>query len=211
MKKYLLLVCCLANMACVLAQDQFGLKISPGFSYNRIHTDPDTASFESDGLGFSLKLGPMYDYQIKDNYYLNTGLFFAIKRFSIKNNRLNLQESHDLQYLQVPLLLKLYTSEIALDTRVYVELGPLVGLKINGRVSKLASDKPFIKKFKTWKIDGLLGAGIEYNISLFTSIFAGISYQLGLSSIIGGQEATPPAPSVFGYHDSITIDIGLKF
>ena len=211
MKKYLLLVCCLAQLTQAFAQDQFGLKIAPGLSHNRVHTNPDTTHFSSDGLGLNSKIGPIYDFTIKDNYYLSTGLFFATKNVAIKNKQGNIKERHELQYLQVPLLLKLYTSEVTLDTKVYVELGPLGAIKINNRTSKLATDTPFIKNFKFWEISGLFGAGIEYNLSLFTSVFAGISYQIGLSSIVGQQHPTPNMPPIFAYSDCITIDLGIKF
>lgn len=211
MKKYILIVCgLLASTPLVLAQDQLGIKVSPGLSYNRIHSNPDTTDFTGDGLGLNLKLGLIYDRCIKDNYYLHTGLLFATKRFSLQSSEFNLQEAHSLQYIQVPLLFKLYTSDIALDTRIYIELGPVGAIKIHERVSKLSTESPFIQKFRAWETSGLLGIGIEYQLSLFTSIFAGLSCQPGLSSILAKQNESVQAPLVEGYNDYITLEIGLK-
>jgi hypothetical protein len=216
MKKYLLFVCCLlVSTKVVLAQNQLGVKVAPGLSYNRLHTNPDTTNLAPDGFGMNLKLGLIYDHCIKDNYYLSTGLLFAMKGFSLQNknpdpNIRNLKEAHALQYLQVPLLFKLYTGELALDTRIYVELGPVGAIKINERVSRLGSDQAFIKKFKPWELGGILGAGVEYKISLFTSLFAGLSYQIGLSSALDKQDNLVNIPLIDGYNDYINLEIGIK-
>ena len=211
MKKSLFLILCLVSTTYCLAQDQLGIKIAPSLSYNRIHTNPDTANFSSDGIALRGKLGAIYDWTIRDNYCLSTGLFFAANQFAIKNDSLAIKEQHELQYIQLPLLLKLYTSEIMLDTRLYVELGGVGALKINDRVTKLANDKPFIQAFRVWELSGLFGLGIEYNISLFTSIFVGISYQRGLSSVLGEQQDLSDVPKAFGYADWVSLDLGIKF
>ncbi len=212
MKKYLLFACCLATISYTLvAQDQFGLKICPGLAYNRIYTNPDTAEFSTDGLGFSMKIGPIYDHAIKEHYYVSTGLFFALTSVSIKNKKFNIREKHALQYLQVPILLKFYTSEIALDTKLSAELGPVVSVLMNDRVTKLTADDYFIKKFRWPDLGGLLGLNVEYNLSLFTSVFAGLSYQWGFNSILKKQDESLYSRSVYVYSDYISINLGMKF
>ena len=211
MKKYLLLILYFGGITYGLAQDQFGIKIAPILSFGRVHTNPDTTDFSSDDAALRLKLGTIYDMAIKDNYYLSTGLLFAAQQASIKNGILSIKEQHELQYLQVPLLLKFYTSEVRLDTRLYFELGPIGALKINDRATKLTADKPFIQKFRVWGLSGLFGLGVEYSTSLFTSVFAGISYQRGLASMLGKQRNTDSVPKFFSYADFVSLDVGIKF
>lgn len=212
MKKYLLISIFSAITTHNFAQEQISIKISPGLSYGRVHTDPDTASFKSDGIALRGKLGAIYDWPIKENYYLSTGAFFVAKQISIKKNDPSyLKEQHEIQYLQVPVLLKLYTSEVILDTRLYVEFGITGAIKINDRVTNLVGNEQFVTKLRRWEIGGVIGCGVEYNFSLFTSVFAGISYQPAFSSMLLEQRDSNTFPKLFGYADLITIDVGIKF
>ncbi|MEM7055443.1 MAG: outer membrane beta-barrel protein [Bacteroidota bacterium] len=210
MKKYLLLILYFASATYSLAQDQLGIKVAPSLSFSSIHTNPDTTGFSSGGVALRLKLGVIYDYDlaIKDSYYLSMGLLFAAKQASIKNNTASIKEQYELQYLQVPLLLKLYTSEVSLDTRLYVELGATGELKINDRATKL-EDKP--RAFRLWGLSGLIGFGVEYSTSLFTSVFAGISYQRGLTSMLEKEYDANSVSQVLGYANFVGLDVGIKF
>lgn len=213
MKKYSLILSWL--LACTyfvaFAQDQIALHLSPGIAFGRVHTDPDNAGVTSDGVALRGKVGFMYDWNIKDNYYLSAGLAFAAQQIGIKN--IHIQERHEIQYLQLPVLLKLYTSELELDLRGYAAIGFIGALKINNRVAKVVREESFVTRFRMWEVGGVLGCGVEYNLSLFTSIFAGISYQLGLSSVFAEQSshtAFPKLPKLYGYGDLITLDIGIR-
>ena len=212
MKKYCLLLFFTAMVTYSFGQDQFSIKVSPGLSHSRVYTDnPNKNDFSSGALSLRGKLGFVYDYSFKENYYVSTGAFFVAKQVGIKSvASADTKEQYEIQYLQLPLLLKLYTSEITLDTRIYVELGVTGALKINHRITKLDGDQP-ISKLRWWELGGQLGCGVEYNFSLFTSLFAGISYQPALSSILLPQATDSNSPSLFGYADLITIDVGVRF
>jgi hypothetical protein len=126
----------------------------------------------------------------------------------------NIKEVYSLHYLQVPLLLKLYTSEFALDTRLYASVGFIGLLRINERTLDHEGDQPFIKEFSRWGSALSLGTGIEYDFSFSTSVFAGISYQLGLSNAFSKQGTHPEhtsASPLMGYGDQISIDLGVRF
>lgn len=195
----------------ISAQDQISIKISPALSYARAYKDPNTNNFGSEGVALMGKLGVVYDWPIKGNYYLSTGAFFVAKQIGIKDTTNNIKEQHNIQYLQVPVLLKLYTSEVALDTRLYVEVGITGAVRINARVTKLlGANQPMIK-LRMWEIGALLSCGVEYNLSLFTSIFAGISYQPSLSSIVLDQVGSSSLPKIYAYADLVTLDIGIRF
>jgi hypothetical protein len=211
MKRYLLVLSCFLTFTYFVgfAQDQVAVHISPGIAFGRVHTDPDTAGFGSNGIGLGGKVGAMYDWNIKDNYYLSAGLAYSTQQIGVKNS--TIQEQHRIQYLQVPVLLKLYTSELDLDLRGYAQVGFMGALKINNRVTSLAGKEVFVTKLRMWEVGLLVSCGAEYNLSLSTSIFAGISYQLGLSSMLVAQRDNPPFPKLYGYGDLITLDIGVRF
>jgi hypothetical protein len=211
MKKYLLILSFSAIATYGFAQEQISIKISPSLSYGRVYTDPDTANFKSEGVALRGKVGAIYDWPIKENYYISTGGFFVAKQISIKNDTHSLKERHEVQYLQVPVLLKLYTSEIMLDTRLYIEFGITGAIKINDRITELKGEHQLITKLRWWEMGGVIGCGVEYNFSLFTSIFVGISYQPAFSSALLEQIGNSAFPKLFGYADLITVDIGIKF
>ena len=210
MKKYLVVLFFLTMVSYSFGQDQISIKISPAISYNRIHTNPDTTKFVSDGFAFRGKIGGLYDWTIRENYYLSGGAFFVAKQIGVKNSVLNIQEHHEVQSLQVPLLLKLYTSEITLDTRLYVELGITAAWNIHNRITKILGQRQLITKLCPWEIGGTVSIGVEYNLSLFTSIFADISYQPALSSIFL-EQINSNIEKLFGYADIIAIEFGVRF
>lgn len=214
MKRYSLVLSCLlvSTYFVDFAQDQVAVHVSPGIAFGRVHTNPDTAGFASNGVALGGKVGVMYDWNIKDNYYLSAGLAFSAQQIGVKNA--DIQERHQVQCLQLPVLLKLYTSELDLDLRGYAEIGFMGAIKINNRVTNLTNlvDKePLVTKLRMWEVGGLLGFGVEYNLSLFTSIFAGINYQLGLSSMLAAQRDNAGFPKLYGYGDLVTLDIGIRF
>ena len=217
MKKNILLVLLglILSTTGVHAQGRLGVKISPGLSCGRVYTSPPNVEFSSAGTALSFKLGAVYDHPIQNNYYVGTGLFYAVQRIAVKNEELSfgIKEAHVLYYLQIPLLLKLYTSELALDTRLYVALGGLGQIKINERNTELQKNQktPFIETFRHWGFAGLLEVGVEYDIGLATSVFGGISYQRGLSSVIDKHTQGPSNCFVRSYSDLVSIDLGVRF
>ena len=203
-----------------LAKGQLGIKIVPSMSFNRVHTNLGNQEFFSKGASPKLKVGIIYDHPIQEHYYVGTGLLFAFKQATIQQNTWPSKEQHEVQYLQIPILLKLYTSEITLDTRVYIELGGIGEIRIGESVAALASDrKPLIEKFYRSGIAGFLGVGIEYNMSLSTSLFLGISYQRGLANMLKKQqnissspkEKEQAIPKVIIYGDLVSLEAGIKF
>eukprot|EP01132_Coremiostelium_polycephalum_P000745 gene745-923_t len=211
MKKYLSLLFFSVITTYHFTQGQISIKISPGLVYSRVHTDPDKGQFGSNGIAFRGKLGASYDWLIQENYFLSIGGFFVAKQLSLKHETEEIEERHEVQCIQMPVLLKLYTSEIMLDWCAYVELGITGAVKINERVANLKGTNPFINQLRTWEIGGVFGCGIECRYSLFTSFFVGISYQPAFSSIIREYPAIDNNLKLFGYGDLITIDLGIKF
>ncbi len=215
MKKSILLVGVLLSTTVARAQGHLGFKIAPCICFNRVYTNPPNKGFSSTGASLRFKIGAIYDYPLRDNCYVSTGLFYSTQKVSIKNPELSpdVQEAHELHYLQIPLLLKLYTSEITLDTRLYAELGFMGQIKVNERNSELkkGQPKPFIEALHRWGLAGLLGIGVEYDTSLSTSLFAGLSYQTGLVSVIDKQNQILCTSKVTSYSDLLSIDLGARF
>lgn len=215
MKQYILLTVLSLGITVAHAQGKLGVQLSPGISLNRVHTNPNNQGFSSAGAAFYFKIGAICDYPIRENYYVSTGLLYSAQHLAIENKKSSpgLLESHALHYLQTPFLLKLYTSELTLDTRLYALLGIVSQLRIHARNTELQENlqQPFMKTFHRWGCSGLLGVGLEYDLSLSTSIFVGVSYQYGLLNVIAQHAQHPPASRMMGYSDLLSIDLGVRF
>jgi hypothetical protein len=186
MKKlaFILLFILISSLEQVAAQVDIGIRFSPTFSFNRLQTDSDTLRLRTDGLGVRFMLGPILDFNINRNYYFSTGLFYAPKRVAYKSSsqsgNFNAEESYNLQYLQIPLNLKLLTNEVSLDKRLYFQLGTLIDVKIN---EKANVQDPIITKYNLFDAGINLGFGLDYRIGLNTRLNIGFGYYRGLFNV----------------------------
>ncbi|MDQ3395876.1 MAG: PorT family protein [Bacteroidota bacterium] len=220
MKKYLLTGLLFFSITAAFSQNRFGLKLSPTISFNRVDSESALASYSSNGVGMRFILGPTFDYFLGENYYISTGLLYAPKRVGVTGvqnlptaSALSRQvdEIYNLQFIQIPGTIKMYTNELALDTRLYFQLGGVLEIKIQDKVKE--SQIPLITKFRPYDISTLLGTGIEYRIGVNTVLYGGISYVRGLLNTASRQTTSD---QVFSErftikNDIIALDIGIMF
>lgn len=210
MRKLVFVALAILAMQAAHAQTKIGLKFSPTLSTNRIIEDGDTNhTFTSNGVGGRIIFGPVVDLFITDNYYFSTGLLYAPKRVGVTvvptTTQVGVQESYKLQYLQLPATLKLFTNELALDTRVYFQLGGLFEVKIN---EKAEEGNLFIEDFRPFDIGLHLGSGVEYRLGYNTLLFGGFFYNRGLVNIVAN---TQDDVDVNIKNDLIGLEMGIKF
>ncbi len=215
MSKYLLIACLVfAGTNSLMAQAEFklGIQFSPTLSTNRIESESASLNLDTDGTGLRMAFGPIIDYQIKDNYYFSSGLLFVSKRAGIEATRADntgvpVRETYGLQYLQVPLSLKLFTNEVAIDKKIYFQLGTTLEFAID---EKRKEDENFlIEDFKLFDSSLLLGLGIEYQLGVNTTMFGGFSYHRGLLNAISEQTALDT--DIRFKNDYLGLDVGIKF
>lgn len=215
----LITVFLVTNVPTTYAAGRLGVALAPNLTWSGVYASPDKTNFSSPGVALRCKLGAIYDYPIRqDRYYISTGLFFAPQRIAVKNQNMSpdpdVQEKHALPYFQLPLLLKLYTSELKLDTQLYVSFGLLGKLRIGARNTELSSsrNKAFIQSFRRWGLAFSLGGGVEYNLGLFTSIFGGIHYQCDLTNVIDAVQSTSvtSSVSVIGHTQAVVVELGVR-
>lgn len=205
MKKYIILLTCFFSTTSLYAKGRLGIQVAPAVSFGRTYTAPNEPVFSSKGAALRFKAGTIYDYPFQDNYNLSTGILYSTQRFSLQGQNPSSQETHELHYLQVPVLFKPYTSEVALDVRIYSTIGVVgqvllapINTKKERNATLLASD------FRRFGLAGLFGVGVEYDALFSTSVFAGISYQHGLMSLVC-------TTGLASYGDLISIDLGARF
>jgi len=209
MKKWVIVIfCCFVSSFCA-AQVDLGIQVSPSLSFNRLHETSDTADLSSKGTGAKLQAGLVADFLLTKSYYFSTGVFFVPKKISLQDNRTpSVTEEFHVQYLQFPAMLKLYTEEIALDTRIFVQSGFTAEVKIDDK-----SDTPepaYLGNFRTVNASWVIGAGLEYRIGYSTTVFGGFSYRRGLVNAIASP-LQPMDGDLSIKTDFLSLDLGIKF
>lgn len=153
-KLFLALLVLAATINTASAQFEIGLKVSPSITSLRAESTSDHA-FASDGSKLSFGGGLIVDYFFGENYAFSTGLLLTGKGGTITyTDRKNTggfagvvpftaTQKISMQYLELPLSVKLFTNEIAPATRLYFQVGGSlnvpIGTRING--SKFYTDE----------------------------------------------------------------------
>jgi len=229
MKKILLTIAALAVAPAAFAQVEIGLKVSPSISYLRA-SSPSATSFQGESSKFSFGGGIFMDYFFGQNYAFNTGLFLSGKGGTISYLDRNpmssssastrVEQKISMQYLELPLTIKLFTNEIAPDTRVYFQVGGSLAVPVQTRIN---GEKNYIDAFDgnnettagshVFDIDAnLIGAvGAEYQLGQSTKFLAGISYHHGLVDMDRYFEKTRKFSDVSIKNSVFSLDLGLKF
>uniref|UniRef100_UPI00404AD1F1 porin family protein n=1 Tax=Fulvivirga sp. TaxID=1931237 RepID=UPI00404AD1F1 len=212
MRKNLLLILLLSLSFSAFSQYKIGFQFSPILSSNRIDFTSDDYDLETDGTGLKISTGPFVDIQLTDNYYVNVGVFYASKRVGIEaRDKVNTgtpptKEEYDLQYVQIPVSMKLYTNEVSLDKRIYFQFG--AALEFN--VEEKLKDNVIVEDFRLFDTSLLAGLGMEYQIGTSTMVFGGISYHRGLVNIIS-ESVDGLGGDLAMKNDYIALDLGIKF
>lgn len=222
MNKRVFLSIMMATAICFSAKAQndgggkfhFGLKASP--SYNWMKTDG--TGLENDGGSIGLSYGLMTEFAISKNYAFATGLEITYRGGKYNFNSAatgDVSFKQKLQYVEVPIGLKLKTNEIGY-IKYYGLFGVLPGVLVKAKQdvdfeSTLFEDKENNgnqSKFYAFNAHLNVGAGIEYNLGGNTSFTAGIHYNNGLMDIYKGSDDEPSAQF---RTDGIVLNIGIFF
>jgi hypothetical protein len=213
-KAFALLTAALLGSAPLTAQDgvRFGLKLSPNMGWIR----SDTKGFESSGsaLGFTFGLLTEFPIGASGNYRFATGLNLnntggkwkeTFKYFDAINGpekTTDLETTAKLQYIELPLTVKLMTNEIGY-MRYFAQVGFGNAFNIRARAN---FDKPVYDATGGYVIDFseekgedisenialyraslIVGAGMEYNFSGNTSLLVGVAYNNGFTNVLKGD------------------------
>ncbi len=213
-RKYLLPVGLFILMtSTVTAQFKLGIQMTPTLSTNRISAESDSLSLNTDGAGLRFAFGPVVEVPIQENYYFSSGLFFVSKRAGIETRRkgsnpgIPIRETYRLQYLQVPISLKLFTNEVGLDKKIYFQLGTT--LEFNIEEEPKEEENFLIEDFRRFDSSLLAAVGVEYKLGLNTTLFGGFSYHRGLFNSVSDQSDLIQDLTL--KNDYLGLDVGIKF
>jgi len=212
-----------ASATVASAQVEIGLKLSPSLSYLRTDS-PSATNFQSDGSKLRLGGGVIVDYFFGENYAFSTGLLLTGKggAISYRDDALGTQQKREysIQYLELPLTMKLYTNDVAPNTKLYFQVGGSANVAISAKINdRKFYDDPGTSageskalKYVIFPDASLLGAfGVEYQVGQSTKLLAGISYHRGLVNIDRYYDNTRKYNGVTIKNNEVALDLGIKF
>ncbi len=188
------------------AQTKVGLRIAPSLQKYHIQETDENVTIDNSGNYISYVFGPFIDLFISENYFFHTGIFYNPKTFSytINDGLSTLSPELQINHLQVPVALKLYTDEIALDQRIFFNIGGQAEVRIN---SPLIEDNATVGAYSFFDLAYYLGLGWEYNLSLNTRIYAGFTATGGIIN----QAAETDIENLNIRSRLYSLDLGVKF
>lgn len=211
MKKLTLLILFISASFISKAQDDqglhFGLKITPSIAWLRT----DSKEVETNGSKFGFCYGLITEFKFAEHYAFATGLDITYRGGNLKSsftvndgvtNTVSITESAStLQYIEIPISLKLKTNEIGSLT-YYLQAGVAPGFNIRARADiknnteittistgdKVTSNSEFNDEdiqddTNNLNFSMLIGGGIEYTLTGSTVLLVGIQFNNGLLDI----------------------------
>lgn len=205
------------------AQVEIGVKFTPSLTSNRTVAQ-DKYNFDGQGVSGGFGLGVVADYFFGTNYAVTSGLMYNIKGSTVKYTYTpddaigisqKIEEDLSLQYLEIPIALKLFTNEIATDTKLYFQAGgslnTMLAAKVNDKKVDASGDK-YTKQFNLFEVDVLVGAGVEYQLGTSTKLFAGVTYHRGLTDVDDSRYSRILRDDkVELMNNAFSLDFGIKF
>lgn len=181
---------------------RLGLTASPSVNW----FSPDNRNWEGDGANLGISFGLVADIVLvgNDNYLLHTGFNFTNTGGEVKfpTARLNdadqwiatdAQADYRLQYIDIPLAIKLRTNEIGY-VHYYGLFGATTGFNIRAKrdieysaLDVSIEDEDISSDVSLFRVGLLVGAGAEFKISGSTNLQVGVSYQNGFTSVLKGD------------------------
>lgn len=223
MKKLTLLMLFLVAGFSAMAQVEIGLMLSPTITGNRFIAE-DRYNFEKESSSLRLGVGVVADYFFSQNYAFSTGLVYRSKGSEISYNytredgsgatiTTSGKDDISLQYIELPVSLKLFTNEVAPGTVAYFQVGGSLNTKVAAQVNnkKVIDGDRVGKRFNIFEADALLGGGVEFQMGESTKIFGGITYHRGLTDIDDYYEKQLGDNNIALKNNGVSIDVGVKF
>ncbi|WP_080059678.1 porin family protein [Spirosoma aerolatum] len=202
---------------------EMSIRFAPSLDLNTAEGTGNYAGFRANGAGVRMSVGPSLDYFFfKDRYAFSSGLWYTIKRSGFQmpgsfgelrwNPSAPEKESvYNLQYLQIPMTVKMFANNIAPDLRLYVQTGGLLSIKLAERALEQARNGLYMaetggdrRQYGFGDVELLLGAGVQYKINQNNAFNLGMSYQRGLIDIARGSDLLSKSRVV-------SLELGFKF
>ena len=176
------------------AQDknfQLGFTFTPNIGWAQINDGNPNYTSDGSDLGFSY--GLIGDFGFSDNYFFSTAFTITSvnNKISIANSPNSENRTIKLQYIEVPLTIKLKTNEMA-GKNFYGQFGLGTGIKVRGKYdSEVVSggqvisrnEKQEFEDGNTFRLSLVAGAGVQWNLGESSKVITGFTFNNGFTNI----------------------------
>jgi opacity protein-like surface antigen len=202
MKKHsALLTLALVGALQLHAQDtkkfRLGLELCPNLGW----VSSEVTDYKSDGTGLGFRFGLLGDVQLGSNanYFFSTGVFLnnlkakSVQSFTVTDSTGSRTTTFNgetkLQYVEIPLTIKLKTNEIGYLT-YFGQIGFDAGFRTSAKAKLGDGDfVDFSDNANILRLALSVGGGVEYNFSGNTSALLGVRYSNAFTSVNDGDGA----------------------
>jgi hypothetical protein len=183
----------------------FGLKAAPSLAWLK----SDSPGYTSDGSKFGFSYGLVTEFNFSDHYAFATGIDIAYRGGKFKtvasadSVTTSISSTYSLQYIEIPLTLKLKTNEIGYLT-YYLQAGVAPGYNIRARSSFVSTTQittaggvqtassegnniDIKDNINNLNFSMIIGGGIEYTLSGSTVLLAGVQFNNGFLDVFDGD------------------------
>jgi hypothetical protein len=201
---------------------KFGVKVQPALAWFRVDA-PDEVHLESDGLPFGFGYGLITDFKFADRYAFSTGIEVAYRGGKTVHTytetsgttvvNYTQKTNFSLQFIEIPLTLKLRTNEIGYMT-YFFQAGLSPGYAIRTKAEITVNDvvteknKDIGDEINEFNLSMVLSAGAEYSLGGSTSLLMGITFNNGFLDILDDKNFDD---QVKGNSNYIALMLGVMF
>ena len=219
MNRILLIITFLGAILSLNAQTtrvKFNVEVDPQFAW--FSSDEETA--EPDGSIFHVHAGLNMDFYFAENYAFVLGvginnvggnlLYADSTEFSSKEEILLVEPNQsvklNLQYVDIPIGLKLKTEELGYAT-YFIQLGfnPMINLNAKASSEDASFDKEDVREsINLFCLGYHVGIGVEYKLGGSTAVIGGLRWSSGLTDVTDNDRANVSL-------NAISINLGVLF
>jgi hypothetical protein len=194
MKKIIIMIAILSLVNCNLFAQKFhfGLGVTPGIAW--LHPGSDQLS--GDGSKIAFNYGLITEFAFTENYSFATGITLESKGGKLRSqdgeDSVNFQGEYKLQYVEVPLTLKMKTNAIG-SIRYFGQFGVAPAFLISAKgtykfgTTVFSNNENIKEDINNFNMSLVIGLGIEYVLSGNTNLLLGIAYKNGFSDVLHGD------------------------
>lgn len=208
---------------------KFGFRLAPNISW----LSPDSKYYSNNGTDIGFTWGFVCDIAITDNYFFQTGfnissfnakLEYPDKKF-VENDSFPGQVFRDykLRYIEIPALIKMKTNPYK-KFSFYGLIGFNLGFNLRSNAEDRFEYKNVYEENKIefsendikddinfFKLSLNVGVGVEYEIYQSTVIFAGITFNNGVTNILKGYNVRFPSVKQKAIPYTLDFNFGVIF
>lgn len=195
MKKLLLSLFFVCTSFLLFAQEgdtfkgfKLGLTAHPNFGYMK----PDMQDVKSDGLRAGFTYGLIGDFAFAENYTFSTGLKLTTinGQTQTKNTVSDFQSIYKLQYIEIPLEIKLFTNQKQ-GMRFFGEFGLGNGINVKARQDIKPANNATVAQenvdisddIAMYRGSIIIGGGAEFALGGKTKMSTGLTFDNGFTNI----------------------------